>query len=262
MIATRERFLRRVDRGFLVLAVALALAAVALVLAQDPPSQERRRLPPPVPPTPTPISVPPIERLADGRVRIESIEVDTRRAELRAPGVVNDAMVLEYLATDKTGLKSYESVLQIEASATAFNVALLLLGLDEGLGVPATTKFQPEPPVGDRVAVWLEWQEGGRAKRIAAEDVIWNQATQKTLEPGPWVYAAPKVDQRFGYLPQAVGVMVGFMHTPESILDSPRPLGAAYGAFVRNPEYALEPGTPVTLVVRPWSERKAGKGAD
>ena len=193
---------------------------------------------------------PAVERLDEHRVRVGMILVDREKRELTVEGVVNSATVLEYLATARAGFKSYESAMELECSAVEFNLALILLGLDEERGVASSEKFDPRPPQGDEVEIQVEWQAAGKTVRRPAEDLIYSDETRQTLARGPWVYTGSITLPDGQYLAQIEGVLIGFMHTPESIIDNPQKLTGAYGSHRLHPEAGPEPGTRVRLIVR------------
>ncbi len=198
---------------------------------------------------------PVVERLEDGRVRVEGILIDPSKRELRVPGFRNTATVLEYLANARQGHKSYESALELDATATGFNVAMILLGLDASRSTPSRHKFDPEPPRGDPVEIWIEWKDAktGETIRVRAEELVYNAQTERTLEEGRWVYTGSVFLPGGEYMAEVDGVLIGFMHCPESIIDSPRALDARYGLYQINPELSrrgLEPGTEVWVTVR------------
>ena len=208
----------------------------------------------------TPPAEPKVERLGEHLVGIGAIRVDTKKKELGVPGFVNGVMVLEYLANARQGFKAYESALELDATAVEFNLALILLGLDGEKGVPSRFKFDPEPPQGDAVEVWVEWDVDGESRRIPAAELIYNERTKETFPRGPWVYTGSVFLPDGNYLAHLNGVLIGFMHTPESIVDSPLELDGAYGMYRPNPNLGLDPRTPVRVIVNALeaeeSERK------
>lgn len=213
-------------------------------------------------PTPPPLAEdapePVIERV-DGRVvRVGAIQVDQEGGRVSLDGVVNPATVLEYLATARDGFKSYESALELEASPEEFNLAMIFIGLDSEKAVPSRYKFDPELPQGDSVDIWVEWQPTeGETRRVRAEELIYDESDASTMTTGPWVYTGSVFGEDGSYLATVNGVLLGFMHTPESIIDSPRPLGSSYGSHRLNPDLGLLPGMSLTVVI----EKESPEGA-
>ena len=183
-------------------------------------------------------------------MRVGNILIDTARKELSVAGVVNNAPVLEFLANTKGGWKGYESALELETNAVNFNVACLLIGLDPVGAVVARQQFDEQPPQGHPVELFAEWDEGGKRRRIRAEQLIYNRRTKQTLAEGPWVYTGSVFYENNQYLAETEGTLIGFMHTTAPIIESPRTFIGSYGDSMINPELNLKPGATITLVVR------------
>ena len=199
-------------------------------------------------PTPAPS---PVERLGPDLVRIGTIRVDLARKELSVAGVVNDVQLLEFLANTKGGFKAYESAFELDTNAVNFNVACLLIGLDNTRAVRSRFQFDPAPPQGDAVELFVEWETGAGRKRVRAEQVVYNRVTKSTLGDGPWVYTGSGFfEQTTRYLAEIDGALIGFMHTPSPIIESPRPMNGAWGDSMINPELDLKPGVAVQLILR------------
>lgn len=192
----------------------------------------------------------PVERLGPDLVRIGNIRVDTSKKELSVGGAVNDARVLEFLANTKGGFKAYESALELETNAINFNVACLLIGLDNAGAVVSRFQFDPLPPQGHPLEMFIEWDENGMRRRIRAEQLIYNRDTKETLTEGPWVYTGSVFLPKNVYMAETDGTLVGFMHTAAPIIENPRPMNGNYGASIINPDLNLKPGTSITLIVR------------
>ena len=154
------------------------------LLAQQPPQPPMSRGPY-FGPTPAPS---PVERLGPNRVRVGNIRVDTAKKELSVDGVVNEVLMLEFLANTKDGFKAYESALELDTNAINFNVACLLIGLDNAGAVVSRYQFDPLPPQGYPLELFIEWDSGGTRRRIRAEQLVYNKVTKQTLTEGPWVY--------------------------------------------------------------------------
>ena len=84
------------------------------------------------PPAPLPLNarpeapdsdVPPIIKLDENRVQLGNIIVDTEKKEVTVPGRILQDQTLEFLATTKNGMKSYESAMELDTNATTFNIS-------------------------------------------------------------------------------------------------------------------------------------------
>jgi hypothetical protein len=200
----------------------------------------------------TPPTAAPLERLGPDLLRIGTIKIDTARKEIAVPGIVNEVTTLEFIANTKGGLKAYESALDLDTNAINFNLALILIGLDHRRARPPKFPLDPTPPHGDEVEIWVEWDEGGNQRRVRAEQLAYNDQTRQTLSEGPWVYTGSMFSAaNNAYLADLEGSLIGFVHSPAPIIESPRAiLPGVYGTTRINPHLNLKPGTAVVLTVR------------
>jgi hypothetical protein len=233
------------------LLLALSLAAQAGP-SKMPPSTNPPRM---VMPAPSPV-----EKLGEDRYRIGEMQLDTKRKELSVPGTVNDVTILEFVANTLGGFKSYESALTLNTNAVSFNAALLVLGLDPARGKPSAMQFDPKAPEGDPVELSVSWTDGRRNRTVAIEELLYDQRTRKTMKQGHWVYTGSsfvKGDDGPIYLAEMDGVLIGFMHGPQAIIDNPRDDARdGFGAVVLNPDLGLKPDMPVTVTVKVLPRKK------
>lgn len=201
-------------------------------------------------PQPPPAGPDAVEKLGNGQFRVGTVRVDTTRKEVSVPGVVNDVSVLEFLANTKGGFKSYESAIETDTNAVTFNVALLLVGLDNAHAVHPPVDRGPVPPQGDAVEVVVEWNEGGHPRSVSAEELILAGTDDQTLPKASWVYTGSVLmPERKALIADMDGVLIGFMHTRSSLIDYGGRLDRQYGGYRLNTKL-VRPGTPVTLIVR------------
>jgi hypothetical protein len=234
------------------LALALSLCA-ATAAAQQP-----GKPPSPIhPDTPQPAA---ITKLSATTFRIGEITIDTAAKTVTVAGTVNDVTTLEFVANTAKGAKAYESALTLNTNAVSFNAALLLLGLDPARSKPSSRQFDPIAPEGDPVELSVSWIDAGKTRTVAIEDLLLDDQKKQTLPKGPWVYTGSRFwdtgEHRF-YLAEQDGVLIGFMHGPQSIIDNPRAdaLGR-FGFFVVNPQLGLKPGSAITLTVKALTKTK------
>jgi hypothetical protein len=197
---------------------------------------------------------PPIEKLSDTLFRIGQIQVDTASREISLPGKVNDVTVLEFVANTRMGMKAYESALTLDTDAITFNAALLLIGLDPAHAQVPTRHFDPAQPKGDPVEIWIDLP-GPPPRRLRAERLLYDKETKQTMPDGPWVYTGstflPTGPGQSHYLAESDGVLIGFIHSPAPIIESPRGAGIGqYGSIVLNPTIGLAPLMPIKLTVK------------
>ena len=229
------------------LIAAFGATASAQVAPPQPPGLPALR-----PPTPPPTTPPPVERLGPNSVRVRTITVDTAKKEVTVAGVINEVTTLEFLANTKGGYKAYESAIELETHAIDLNVALLLIDLDPARAVPSKAHLDATPPKGDPVEIWVEWEDGAQKRRVRGEQLVYNDVTKQTLSEGPWVYTGSMFSKEGNaYLADLDGALIGFVHSPSPVIESPRPLAPGeYGATRLNPTLTLKPGTRVTVTIR------------
>lgn len=226
-------------------------AGLALISALEQQAPLVQPMPVPEPPNIKPAAV---EKLSPSTYKVGSLIIDIAKREVSVPGVVNDVVTLEFVANTKGGYKAYESALTLDTNGVNFNVAMLLIGLDVRRGRAAARQFDPTPPEGDPVEVLVEWTANGRPQRVRVERLLYDQRTQTTLPEGPWVYTGStfvETGEGRKYLADLDGVLIGFMHGPQAIIDNPRNHAVdGFGSLKLNPAIGLPPGTAVTLTVR------------
>lgn len=213
------------------------LAAALLLCAQAP-----------APPTPTPAGrpSPAVERLGEGRFRIGAIHVDTNKREVTIRGSLNDVQALEFLANSRGGMKAYESAMTLDTDAISFNIALVLIGLDRANAKVATGHFDPAEVRGDPVSLTVEFQSPSGPERGPVEKLLYDRSTNTAIEPSEWVYTGSTFYPDGRFAADAEGVLIGFAHTPSSVIESVKGIGLSrYGAIVINPR--ILKGTPIAL---------------
>ncbi len=183
-----------------------------------------------------------------GGVRIGTVEVDPRAREVRFAAEVNmNEGLLEYAVVGDQG-KLHESLLRTAVEPYDLQVALLLLGLKGGEG----PQFQgdPQAPRGDPVAIWVEWQADGAAKRVPLESLVRNETVHEPMGPGYWVFTGSRIVDGV-FLAQAERSVVAIFRDPVSMIDSSHPEAADDTVWFANAELTPAPGTPVTVTIRP-----------
>lgn len=201
---------------------------------------------------------PEVKDLGGGRYQIGTVLVDRQARQLVVPGRVLhiDDAPLEYVAVGRAGHKAYESLLELDAIGTEFNVGCLLLGLDAAAVRRPEYQFDRRPPEGPAVKIELRWRVGDETVQVPLSEAL---RIASAPEPGApttapaddWVYtgsfnAGP--DGR--YAADVVGAIVGFVHDPASIIEHRAGLGiGAYGSVQGNRELLPAVGSAVELIV-------------
>lgn len=212
--------------------------------------------PPPAPPLPPPgqegIEDPhPIKKLGPGLISIGNIIVDTNKKEVSVPGRMQRDQTLEFLATKKGGFKSYESAMELDTNATSFNLALIMIGLQKNNAVVPAQHFDTRPAAGDPVEIWVEWGSGDNARKMRADEMLYDISKNVVPTLGAWVYTGSMVQADGRYLAEMDGVLIGFVHDPASIIENATGSGiGAYGTIRLNPKLGIPPDTPLKLTVK------------
>ena len=203
-------------------------------------------------------SVGELKALGQERFQIGHIVIDKRAGTFTVPGRVHVVgKPLEYLATSPGGMKEYETLLEVDATGSEFNLACILVGLEADPKQALYQQFSQAPLIGPRVAIYVAWSEGGQRRRISAADALLNPDAGVKPESVEWVYMGSPAPKPKGLFPADIsGTLVGFVHDANSVIETVVGLGiGAYGSVRGNP--LLPPvGTPVELIVEVGQVKK------
>ena len=224
---------------------------------QAPAQPQQPPLPPPVPPPPMPgeqprrpVEPPVIKKLGDSLVQINNITVDTRKREVSVSGKMLSDRTLEFIASAKDGMKLYESAIELETDATTFNFALIMIGLDRSNAVVPETHFGPRAG-GDPVEIWIEWGSDTPRHRMRVEEMLHDLESNRVPKMGEWVYTGSMVLPDGRFLAEMEGVIIGFVHSPASLIENAVGTGiGAYGSIRLNPSLKIAPDTELKLTVK------------
>lgn len=175
-----------------------------------------------------------------------------RRLIMRARVVLREGP-LEHLLCLK-GTKEHEAILATEAEPRLIQFGLNLTGAREGYPVRFLPKF--EPPAGSTIAIDLEWEEAGQARRADARAWIKDEKSGAPLKID-WVFAGstifedPQTKRRIYTADE--GDLITVVNFASAILDLPFASSAndADRVFSANTARIPPLGTPVTLYLRP-----------
>ena len=188
---------------------------------------------------------PKIQDLGGGHFRVGLIDIDRTKRAFTVPAVVHlDAGPQEYLIAAHGGYKGYESILEAGATPYEFNLACILIGLDDKKTGDPRYHFDPTKIEGDPVEISVSWQADQKTRRIPAARLVRDTKNNRTLPEAGWVYTGSTFTPDGQYLAQMDGVLVGFVHDPASIIDHATGFGQdLYGAVVPNTAVAPPKGT-------------------
>lgn len=174
-----------------------------------------------------------------------TVQLDPEAHCVFATGYVNQVEGAIELMACGPGGKVHESVLVLQVNPLDLQAALLLLGLKSG---PPMPELGVGPPRGDRVRVWVHWQEAGTSiiKPLAALAYEWRD--KRALRTEDWVFTGSMVaDGKFKAL--AEESLIASYWDPWAIINVQSPLGADDDALSVNRTEVPPLHTPITLIV-------------
>ena len=196
------------------------------------------------------IETTPVEKLDDGRYSIGAITVDRRAASFSVPGkILHLTDALEYLAVAREGMKEYESLLELATSPADFNLACILLGLDDENSIKPRYQFDDRDAEGQAVEISLSWEQAGKLVTIDGANAL--MAGDEAFEDDSWVYIG-SMTGNYGkeFMADAGGTLIGFVHDPYSVIDHRKGAGIGnYGLVTGNEEVLPPVGTAITLTI-------------
>ncbi len=192
-----------------------------------------------------------VKPLGEERYQIGLTVIDRRAARFVVPGRVHKKGVpLEYLATSPRSVKEYESMLELDATGSEFNLACILIGLEADPQLP-WRDFRRIPRIpGPRVHLTLAWSEGERRQRMPAAEALLNPEAGVGAAAVEWVYTGSPVTEVLPrFAADETGTLVGFVSDANTIIESVEPIGlGAYGS-VRGGARLPPVGTAIELIV-------------
>lgn len=194
---------------------------------------------------------PPIEDLGDERYRIGSIIVDKEGRSFTLPGkILHLKEPLEYVAVKRDGAKGYESLLELDTLAVEFQLACILVGLDDKKSVKPRWQFDEQEAEGQSLIINLSWTEGD-SKTRTVDVASAMMAGDKPFDDHDWVYIGSASSPQDGsLLAEASGTLIGFVHDPYSVIEHRTGTGPGTYGYITGNESLLPPeGTAVSLTV-------------
>ncbi len=240
----------------------LLAASTALALAQDPVSAEQKS--PPAPDEQAAPMKPSVEKIDETHFRIGTITFDQKTREIRFPGKVNmTAGQLEFLLVHENG-KVHESLLMTTISPTALNLAFTLLRYppsrelyplpnDHGGASNALPEVSTEVKTAARIAIEVEWKEGGKTHRFPANELIQHTVKNTAMTAGPWVYGGSEIEDG-KYAPETSGDIIAIFTASSALINYPGKDDDNDEVWIPYPKRLPAIGTDVTLVIYPFSK--------
>ena len=199
---------------------------------------------------------------ADGHLQIKE-----KQKKLVLKGKISEALgeydshlkgAVEYLVCGRNG-KEYESIIVVDATAKEIYDALGKL--DVQVGAPPgydEEKDEPTPPKGPELIIYAEWKDGDTAKKVRAEELVFNVKTQKPMSHTTWIYSGSRVvpdldsDDEDAMMPQAFmsnDLVALRMFDASALFQNPLPESQEENIYKKNDALLPKLGTPVTLTI-------------
>jgi hypothetical protein len=194
-----------------------------------------------------------LKPLGKDRYQIGRIVVDKKAGRFTLPGRVHVmGQPLEYLVTAPGGMKEYETLLEVDATGSEFNLACILLGLERDPRQGPFYQFSEAPLVGPKVLVSIAWQDGNKRREISAAEALLDPKGDVRPESVEWVYTGSLSMPPDGqFAADITGTLIGFVHDANSIIESVAGLGiGAYGSVSGNAALLPPVGAPIELIVQ------------
>ena len=198
-----------------------------------------------------------VERLEDGRVRLDAIEIDPAKATIAFDGHVNmNEGLIEVMVCTSFG-KTHESLFVTEARPMYLHAACLLLGFRHGRN-PAWLLPEDDPEldelrneqVGDMLDVVVSWVDDQGPHEVPAGQFLLDEKTGKTLEKVDWVFTGSYIDPAGVYAADRVGSMITNFHDFTATIDLALERGRIDDYMVANKSAMPVKGASVHITIR------------
>jgi hypothetical protein len=191
-----------------------------------------------------------MEQIGEERYRIGNIIVDRKSNGFSVPGkILHLSGPLEYLAVSTAGMKGYESLLELAASPHEFNLACILVGLDDAHSVKPRYQFDERKAEGQAVSISISWEQDGKSVTVSGANAM--KAGDETFDDDSWVYIGSEYGN-YGkqFMADLGGTLIGFVHDPYSVIEHRNGGGIGdYGLLTGNQDVLPHEGSAVTLNV-------------
>jgi hypothetical protein len=237
---------KRKVMNYLVMMLLVLLCGVGSSSGQEAPPPAM----PPPPPMPSPddgamAPPPPLTMISHGVYEMGGCRIVKKENRVEFPAEVNmDKGLLEYVIVGNFG-KVHESLLRTTISPYALQISLLLLGV-EGTMNPLGEQGEARTPQGDRVRIWVSWQDKGKEKKVPVEQ--WIAKGDKPAGAIPWVFTGSIVMDGV-FLAQAEKSIVALFHDPIALIDHQLAEGASDEIWQVDSAAVPPAGTAVTVII-------------
>ena len=185
-------------------------------------------------------------------LKFPGLSLDVAKGRIEARGrICLDKGMIEYVACTAGG-KLHETLLVVDCKPENLLAAMQTMGLKPGKGVD----YQGERriPTGEKVRLFVEWEQDGKAARRRVEDLVWNLHTKKPMKQTPWIFVGSKFEKdpdtgKPVLMAALEGSIAASYHDPYAIFDHPLETGADDTVYSVNTKVTPKAGTPIRFVI-------------
>jgi hypothetical protein len=209
---------------------------------------------------------PSVTKLDDARLQVGQVILNRLNREIRFPAKVNmRSGLIEYAITLEKG-KIHEAFLVTKIAPTDLNLGFTLLRYTPSKELNAEiddtghpTGTYPEVSLAvkasARVAVEVEWTAAGTTHRVPLNEWLHSRTTEKTMEPGPWLYNGSEFSEGV-YVPELSGNLLSVQPDRYAMLNYPGADNGGEASWHPAPEGLPVVGTDVTVIISPFFKPK------
>jgi hypothetical protein len=113
---------------------------------------------------------------------------------------------------------------------------------------------QRKTPEGEKVYLYVEWEQGSKVVRCRVEDLVWDIQAKRPMQRTPWVFVGSKFEKdpdtgKAVFAASIEGNIVATYHDPYVLFDHPLDSGSDDTVYEVNTKTVPAAKTPVKLVI-------------
>ena len=122
-----------------------------------------------------------------------------------------------------------------------------------GLEPRGNLKYQgdPNPPQGDSVLIYVEWESNGKKVKVRGEDLVYNVKEKRPMKRTPWVFTGSKI-YKGRFMAEIDESLITTYHDPYTIIDNPLPEGGDDTIYCVNEKVVPPKGTKILMTIKPF----------
>jgi len=226
----------------------LTFLAVALF-----PPLLRAQDPAPKPPRPA------IKKINEAEYKIGKVHLNKATREISFGAGVNlTEGLLEFIIVNQKG-KIHESLFISDISPLNLNIALKLLGIKESPELFEIVdedyrptgqypEVAPKTKAAARMDIFVEW--GKEKKRVTLNELISNNVTEKTMDPGPWLNTGSYIHEG-KFKAEVTGDLIAVFTSQPAMINYPGRDREHDDIWITNTKRAPKEGTIVKIIIKP-----------